>query len=134
MAKDNQTPILDLRNLGAVEDRPKVLLDSGEYPLLGGDDIGPVTAVRLNRLVDEYSTLQNADESEEVTDEQLLANLRAQVAIICPGIPEADLASMSYDQMLEITLFFKQTDAMNTWATKVLEIVNKYRSPSNGTS
>ena len=134
MAKDNQTPILDLRNLAAVEDRPIVLLDSGEYLLLAGDDIGPVTAVRLNRLVDEYSTLRNADESEEVTDEQLLANLRAQVAIIAPTIPETHLDSMPYDQLLEITLFFKQTDAMNTWASKVLEIVDKYRSPSNGTS
>ena len=134
MAKDNQTPILDLRNLGAAEDRPKVLLDSGEYPLLGDDDIGPVTATRLNRLVDEYGALRNADGSEDVTDEQLLANLRAQAAIICPGIPEADLASLSYTDLLNITLFFKRADVMNTWATKFVEMLDKYRSPSNGTS
>lgn len=134
MTDDQRTPaILDLSDLAPV--RPKIRLASGEYEVLSADDFGPVQAAKLSRLSNEAQKLQG--DAEDAESAAILdANIRAQVQVLSPDMPQDVVGSLTFLQAVSIIDFFVDTSGLaNGPPTQYRAMTQKWRErQQNGTS
>ena len=124
MASEPQ-PILDLTDLAPV--RPKIRLESGTYETLSAEDFDPVRAAQMSKLGKEIEGLQ--EDGEDLTveaAEKMDANIRAQIAIICPAIPAEELAALPFQKAVMLMDFFlEKTGVEDGLPSSFMTIVNK---------
>ena len=116
-------PILDLTDLAPA--RPKIKLESGEYDLLSSEDFDPIHAAQITKLGDEAEALQMSDLDEDGA-RNLDDNLRAQVRVICPTMPEEDLKALRFQKLVHLMDFFLEKSGIEDGLPAAfVEIVNK---------
>ena len=116
-------PILDLTDLAPA--RPKIKLESGEYDLLSSEDFDPIHAAQITKLGDEAEALQLSDLDEEGA-KKLDDNLRAQVRVICPTMPEDDLKALRFQKLVHLMDFFLEKSGIEDGLPAAfVAIVNK---------
>ena len=122
MTSESQ-PILDLTDLAPA--RPKIKLESGEYDLLSSEDFDPIHAAQITKLGNEAEALQLSDLDEEGA-KKLDDNLRAQVRVICPTMPEEELRSLPFQKLVHLMDFFLEKSGIEDGLPAAfVEIVNK---------
>ncbi len=120
----DETPVvLDLTDLAPV--RPKIRLESGEYDLLSSEDFDPIHAAQITKLGDEAEALQVSDLDEDGA-RKLDDNLRAQVRVICPTMPEEDLKALPFQKLVHLMDFFLEKSGIEEGLPAAfVAIVNK---------
>ncbi len=120
----DETPVvLDLTDLAPV--RPKIKLESGEYDLLSSEDFDPIHAAQITKLGNEAEALQLSDLDEEGA-KKLDDNLRAQVRVICPTMPEEELRSLPFQKLVHLMDFFLEKSGIEDGLPAAfVAIVNK---------
>ena len=120
----DETPVvLDLTDLAPV--RPKIKLESGEYDLLSSEDFDPIHAAQITKLGNEAEALQLSDLDEEGA-KKLDDNLRAQVRVICPTMPEEDLKALRFQKLVHLMDFFLEKSGIEDGLPAAfVAIVNK---------